>query len=356
MASFLRNDAVLPPVAFLLQPVSDAAPCGEDLSFSSEFDAIREARRGDDPTLEQGEWQTDIKAADWNRVAELCIDLLRTRTKDLRVAAWLAEALARRDGLPGLAHGLACVHGLAERYWENLHPRGESSDDEERLGNLAWMIGRLAQLAREAPLVQSADARHSLADLEAAQALQARIDRDPEVPAAGRLTLARFNAVGGRTPPAFFVHQREALEGARRCIQGLDGFLDERHGIDAPSFSRLAKSLEDYGAALDKLVGGGGVAAAAPAAPAPPSAGRPAAVLAAGPIAGRAAALAQLREIAEFFRRTEPHSPVAYLADKAAQWGEMPLHAWLREVVKDGGAMAHLEELLGLARARSEGE
>ena len=42
--------------------------------------------------------------------------------------------------------------------------------------------------------------------------------------------------------------------------------------------------------------------------------------------ATRAQALAQLRVVADFFRRTDPHSPVAYLADKAARWGDMPLH------------------------------
>src|SRR5690606_22261334 len=67
-----------------------------------------------------------------------------------------------------------------------------------------------------------------------------------------------------------------------------------------------------------------------------------------GPIRSRAQALTQLREVAEYFRRTEPHSPVAYLADKAASWGEMPLHLWLRTVLKDPGALSHVEELLGL--------
>jgi type VI secretion system protein ImpA len=67
-----------------------------------------------------------------------------------------------------------------------------------------------------------------------------------------------------------------------------------------------------------------------------------------GPIRTRAQALRQLRQVAEFFRRTEPHSPVAYLADKAATWGEIPLHQWLKQVIKDGGALAHLEELLGV--------
>jgi type VI secretion system protein ImpA len=42
---------------------------------------------------------------------------------------------------------------------------------------------------------------------------------------------------------------------------------------------------------------------------------------------------------------------VAFLADKAARWGEMPLQQWLREVVKDGGSLAHIEELLGVPPA-----
>ena len=44
----------------LLAPISDSSPSGEDLSFSLEYDAIQEARRADDPSLEQGEWITDL--------------------------------------------------------------------------------------------------------------------------------------------------------------------------------------------------------------------------------------------------------------------------------------------------------
>ncbi len=52
--------------------------------------------------------------------------------------------------------------------------------------------------------------------------------------------------------------------------------------------------------------------------------------------------------VSAFFRATEPHSPVAYLIDKAVNWAELPLHAWLRAVVKDEGSLAHLEEMLGI--------
>ena len=66
-------------------------------------------------------------------------------------------------------------------------------------------------------------------------------------------------------------------------------------------------------------------------------------------INNRNQALMQLRQVADFFRRTEPHSPVAYLADKAAHWAEMPLHQWLSTVIKDPNSLSHVEELLGLA-------
>ncbi|MNT81614.1 hypothetical protein D3C72_2212250 [compost metagenome] len=36
-----------------------------------------------------------------------------------------------------------------------------------------------------------------------------------------------------------------------------------------------------------------------------------------------------------------------YLADKAASWGELPLHLWLRAVVKDSSTLAQLDEMLG---------
>ncbi len=84
-----------------------------------------------------------------------------------------------------------------------------------------------------------------------------------------------------------------------------------------------------------------------------PAAGQVATVTSGTP-QDRRQALAQLRVVADFFRRTEPHSPVAYLADKAASWGDMPLHVWLRAVIKDPAAIASVEELLGAQAAASE--
>lgn len=101
----------------LLAPLSGPTSCGEDMLFSSEFDAIQEARRFDDPSLDQGEWVTEIKEADWRAVVAESTALLQTRTKDLRLAAWLTEALSKERGFTGLREGYELIAGLCEQYW-----------------------------------------------------------------------------------------------------------------------------------------------------------------------------------------------------------------------------------------------
>ena len=56
----------------------------------------------------------------------------------------------------------------------------------------------------------------------------------------------------------------------------------------------------------------------------------------------------RLSEIAAFFQKTEPHSPVAYLVQRAVRWGNMPLDSWLRDVIKDESVLFNLRETLGL--------
>ena len=62
----------------------------------------------------------------------------------------------------------------------------------------------------------------------------------------------------------------------------------------------------------------------------------------------RADALHRLAAVADYFRRTEPHSPVAYLVQRAVRWGEMPLEEWLRDVIPNEDVLARVHETLGL--------
>jgi type VI secretion system protein ImpA len=148
-----------------------------------------------------------------------------------------------------------------------------------------------------------------------------------------------------RTPQAFHATLMRECEHCADAIDRLEKSVDAVLGADGPSFSAARSGLESLvlfvkpalKEAVPVPVAADGVVAAPVHAPAP-----------AGPLQSRAQALAQLRAVAEYFRRTEPHSPVAYLADKAAHWGEQPLHVWLRAVVKDDAAFAQIEEMLGV--------
>jgi type VI secretion system protein ImpA len=268
----------------LLAPVPGDDPCGPDLFFSSEFDAIAHARVADDPSLDQGVWETRCKEADWDFVVKQCSTLLAGRSKDLRLAVWLAEGQARSGNLRGFGDACLVLAGMCEQYWGRMHPQGDD-DHEQRIGNLSWLAQRSGQW------------------------------------------------VGGIAGEG-----AEVLEHVCTAIDRLQAAIDGILGVDAPSLGEAQYALR-----LMQDAAGPPVPGEVPLATA-----KATRTLSIGQAPQtRAHALLCLRQVAAYFRQHEPHSPVSYLADKAADWGDMPLHGWLRTVVKDATALGQLEEMLG---------
>ncbi|MEO8153489.1 MAG: type VI secretion system protein TssA [Rhizobacter sp.] len=345
----------------LLTPISESAPCGEDMSFSAEFDTIGEMRRQDDPTLDQGAWVTALKTADWAGVRARCGELLATRSKDLRLAMWWAEAATLIEGYAGLQQGLALCTQLCERYWAGLHPEAEGGDMEQRVGNIGWLLARLVSLSTAVPVVRGRAGAFSLQQMHTARAQQASLERSPDSTtqqSLDALTLDKFNRALRETPKDDLRQNLAALEACLEALAAWQSVIDARLGADGPSFVPAREALSAALHELQRLAREVGALGAVPATQAAVavagSASEAPTRAVSGPLRSREQALAQLREVATFFRTTEPHSPVAYLADKAVRWGDMPLHLWLRSVVKDGAALAHLEELLGLEPPRNE--
>jgi len=347
----------------LLAPILDASPCGEDMSFSVEFDQIAEMRREDDPTLDQGEWVTTLKVADWPGVVGQCTSLLQGRTKDLRLGMWLAEAWALTRGHEGLAQGLDLCTQLCERYWQDLHPQADGNDQEERIGNMGWLLQRVVALAPALPVTKGRNqAAYSLRDLAMARQHQSQGERqhdDAARQAGDKPTLEQFNRALRETPAPTLLATLQAAQQCQQHLLAWQAVIDGHLGAEGPGFVQAKEALAQVVHELERLARESGAlntaAASGDAGEAQAGSeddlvdvGSGSGTAAGGPLRSRAQALQQLREVASFFRRTEPHSPVAYLAEKAVKWGEMPLHEWLRKVVKDQGAMSHLQELLGL--------
>ncbi|WUR15919.1 type VI secretion system protein TssA [[Empedobacter] haloabium] len=340
----------------LLIPISDSKPCGEDMAFSAELDAIAHARKFDDPSLAQGAWETELKEADWEFVVTSCVKLLAERSKDLRLAVWLTEAAAKQHHLRGLGEGFRLLAGLCDQFWDlGLYPEAEDGDNDQRIGNLSWILARTRTLIRELPLTEGRGSAFSTIDFEAARKRAASGEENDQ---SGAPKLADMEAAKARTSPIFRAKFTADAQYCLDALRELERAADARLGHDSPGFSQARDAIEAMlhvmPAPVTEAVPAAEVAPTAPEAGTQGQAPVPAGTgTQQGPIRTRAQAIAQLRAVAQFFRDTEPHSPVSYFAEKAAAAGEQDLHTWLRSVVKDQASLAHIEELLGVPPAQS---
>lgn len=345
----------------LLNPIQVEKPAGENYGFSNEFDIIKEARRFDDPTISQGEWESDVKEADWKKVIQIATALLESKTKDLRLGMWLTEASAYEYGYSGLAEGFKLIAGLCEQFWASVYPEAEEGDQELRAGNLSWLVSRSESLIRNIPITEGTPYTY-IQITNAHKRLQTQPKEDVNKDYAQELE--RIERVRKKSSYAFYQSLQAQINACSLAATEMQTQIDARLGLDGPSFAGLKQSLTDVKHMLNQFVNNksmqsiehAAIENVAPNQVSPIKAVTTMNNLQSNEIVTRAQALDQLRQVAIFFRETEPHSPVAYLADKAAEWGNLPLHEWLRTVIKDNHSLTHVEELLGLSVSESPQE
>lgn len=376
-------------VEALLAPISGEKPAGENLQYQGLHDEVREARRAED-TLEQGDWKRDSKVADWHQVETLTTEALANRTKDLQVCAWLGESLVKLYGFVGLRDGLRVMRGLHERFWENVYPEIDDGDLDARANSLSWMDQQMAEALKEVPLTKSAggtsytlhhwnDSKQfmipenvdSLEYEEKQRVATLRAHAAEE----GKITGEDWRNAKLATPRAFYEDVSALVNQSWDEFAALNRVIDEKFGRDAPGLNALKQTLDDLRTLLGQTVkekrmlepdpnspnspdgagdvsratanNGGATDGAGDSSNSAAVAGRTS-LGAAGPVRTRQEALLRLAEVADYFRKTEPHSPVSYLVQRAIQWGNMPLGTWLENVIKDSGVLANLRETLGI--------
>ena len=350
----------------LLAPIPGSDPAGSDASFSDQFDRIREARRADDAGLAQGEWQTELKVADWREAQSLSEDILLRTSKDLQAAVWLGEAAISRFGLEGARDGFELLHGMLDQYWDGLYPRAEDGDLEERASKLAWFATYGSRALQTLMLNDDPQASLTLAGWidsrevdnlgrQNAEAYQVAMDE-------GRINGETYDTRIQSIPETVIRERIDMVQAAREAFARFSAKSDERLGRDAPSLAAIddaLKKIQQIYARVAAAKGIGGIDA--PAEDGAGDAGGQAVSgggsaggggvaldLNAGSLASKDAALRALGEIAGFFRRTEPHSPVAYLLDRAVYWANMPLEQFLAEIIRDEGTLSSIRERVGL--------
>ncbi|WP_035055556.1 type VI secretion system protein TssA [Andreprevotia chitinilytica] len=352
----------------LLAPVSAERPAGEDLGYSPLFDQIREARRADDPALALGDWAVSVKSAEWPKAKKLAEDALISKSKDLQLAVWYGEALAKTEGFTGVTFGLRVAAGLLDRYWESAYPELDPDDLDERVGKLEWLNTQLGQAIRQIPLTAQQHGGYDWYRWQESRDVENLGRKDPEsrekAMAEGKLSGEQFDKSALHSGLAFYLKLSADVAEARDAYAEFDAKNDERFGHAAANVSEIRAALNAYSEVVNGLLeqcggrpGEASVTSAEKTAAPEADAHAPAAATSAaapavsgGPVRNRADAVRQLREVAHYFRTSEPHSPVALLAERAARWAEMPLEEWLQAVIKDDSTLGQLKELLDIRR------
>jgi type VI secretion system protein ImpA len=239
----------------LLAPIAGDNPSGRSLAYEPEYDEIKAARRSEDDT-NQGEWQRDAKAADWDQVIELGTEFLRRETKDLLIAAWVTEALTRLHGFDGLHDGLRLLSGIQDRFWETYHPEIEDGDLESREGPFVFLNELLPMLIRQIPLTSGmGDVRYSYLHWMESRATQNAGAKDPKLAKAmedaGKVTPKQWDDDVAQSPRKFYEGLNESLERARVAFKDFDEGTDRHFGRAAPGLGNIREALED----CRKLIG-----------------------------------------------------------------------------------------------------
>ena len=333
----------------LLAPIPGDNPSGVDVRYDTKlllYDKIKEARRQDD-ALAQGDWQHERKVADFPLVAKLAQEALATQTKDLQLAAWLAEAMLHMESFGGLRQGLTLCNGLVANFWETLYPPIEDGDMELRAAPLEWLGTAIDFPLKSTALVKSGydwfkykESRLIGYD-DPSKSDKERKSREEKI-ADGKMAAEVFDKAFVETPKAFYLQSEKELDGCLVTLQGLDKLCDEKFGNSGPSLGKLKSGLEEVrhtvhtllekkretepdpieaatavaGASGETVAASGGASAAA-------APGITISVLTSSEPADRREAIATVAKVAALFRKMDPSSPAPYLMMRGLRWGEL---------------------------------
>ncbi len=323
----------------LLAPLPGDAPCGANLEYDPAFQALEEAAAG------KPERQYDkvypAEPPDWPAVRELALGLA-ARTRDLRVAMWVARSGAHVEGFGAAIQGLRLLHGLIERHWEQVHPQLDATDDNDPTARL----NAFAPFTRDAGIADLRAASLTLVrgsitvrDLELAFG-NAEARHGEPVPTRAGATPAIAAALALVTDLASDMAQGAGL------VRGIENALDARLGTALSPDLVLLRKLLDCVAEACRVAQGG----------APESAGAAEAVVSSavmvpkpgGAIESREDAIRMLQRVSDWIERNEPSNPAPLLIQRAQRLMKKNFLEIIRDLMPDG--LGQIEKLAGPGR------
>lgn len=324
----------------ILAPLKEGA-AGVYLRYDPIYDQIREARTEDDHRLSRGVWQMELKKSDHATVENLCINALTEKTKDLQIAAWLADSWTLLHGLEGLFDGTQLIHQFIKTYYDTMYPL----DEEHRLRLFEWIDNEFRMRLYTLPLTQFNEAirSYNYHDIVSAKTFDAALRREPETSAKqierahkrGDALLPHVNTAIAQTPPHVMQEYTAFLRKIEDEFKAIRTFLDEKLGKDSPGFTQIFTTLTDI-MRITKVDADDvqenptpevGDQAPSPSIETTQSQNVPVSIPVKASEIGttRKDAYQSLRNLADIFSKIEPHSPTANVLRKVSEWEDKQL-------------------------------
>ncbi|MBU3070342.1 type VI secretion system protein TssA [Aestuariicella sp. G3-2] len=360
----------------LLQPISEDAPTGEDIradrSPSSDYYTIKDARNNARAAERSSMFDEDVDLLKpWRTVAEVAPKILSSKSKDLEVACWYTEGLIRLHGVSGLRDGIKLIHGLVLDHWEGLYPEPDEDGIETKVAPLTGLNGDGGDGTLMAPIRNMSITNEG--DYGSFNLWQYQKARDNSKLTDDDERAARNEALGfsfqdveatiQEASPQFYVDMVETLEETQQDYKALNELLRSSCGSDTPPSSNITNLLDEVLRSVrflskDKLDQVKAATEAQQAVDEPTadddtpsvSAAAQAVVVnqVAGPIGNREDALKRLEEVADYFRKNEPHTPLAPGIERLISWGRMTVAELMMELLPEDSSRGFFSQLTGV--------
>lgn len=343
----------------ILAPISEDSPTGVELTRSSpsldNVVTLRDRSKDSEKKIREemlyGKMNPDDPSPPdpvWKEVIKSASELLSKESKDLRVAAWLAEALMHEYGFAGLRDGLKVCHGLCnETFWPNIYPRPDEFDGHEMtVAQLGGLTGDSSiSPINEIPVTNDGEEQYSM-----------NTYADAATPGADTGLFDKFELSIRTTPSDFYRNLVGDLDESVELLNEMSTFLDAnciKDQYDAetsPSVVPLRNRLRDIrdtigGLAKDHLAEeesaevegeeAGELVAGEPGTVIATTAVKQVVTMGSASVDNREDAFKALNKIADFFTRTEPHSPIAHAIRQAVTWGGMSYEELQNDLIQN---------------------
>jgi type VI secretion system protein ImpA len=341
----------------LLAPIPGDNPAGPSLRFAGDYEEIRNLQ----PKADRDAFEASGQEGQWPKLIKLASQKIREKSKDLAIASWLTEAMVHQHGFPGLRDSLKLIHGLCERFWDGVYPLPDEGDLEVRAAPLQSLLERNAGFwILEIPLTKA-----SIKSLESDDKIPVNYNLwhsivvaqlEDKKPLQGAMDQATADS-----PTDYLLPLYDDVKETEEALLALKQLMAERFGPAAPGVVSVADALSKCKNRIATVLTKRGVRLdptdeEAESSETTEEGAASSANGASGPIRSRDAALDRLREVADYFRRTEPHSPVPYLITRAINWSRMSFEQLLVELVKDEHSRSEISSTLGLGSGDGTGQ